>query len=125
MKEPVISAAADKISQDVVDYVELKTASAKLAIVEGLSTFSGNALRIFVLAIFCMLALMALFTAAIWSLSIWTGSVVWGALIVCGVCLLLGFIFYACRKLFINAMVKTFSEMVFSTPKHDEHEEEA
>ena len=122
MMEPGFSDTAEKISQDVADYVNMKVASAKLAAVEGLSKLFGNALRVFILIMMCVLALMAFFVAAIISLGIWIDSFVWAALIVGAACLIIGFSLYYARKFFINPMVRLFSDMMFSPGKEDDDE---
>lgn len=126
MREPGISTVADKVSQDVIDYVELKTAAAKLAAVEALSTLTGNAIRIFILSMFCFLGLIAFLVAAMFGLAELIGSVVWAAMIIGGVCLIAGFALYASRKIFINPMVRTFSHLMFSPSdnRHDGQDEE-
>lgn len=124
MREPGIPAAAEQITEDVADYVNMRIASAKLAFVEGASTVSGNALRIVIAIMFCFLGVVALLGAAIVALEELLGSFIWASLIVGGVCIILGLVFVACKKVFINPMVRMFSKMVFTSHKDERHEEE-
>ncbi len=121
MRYNIFSTVADKASQDVRNFVEMKIAAAKLSVVEGLSTVSGNAVRILIFIFLVSMALMAFFAAAIIALGNLLDSYVWGALIVGGVCLIIGVIVFLLRKAFVNPMVGMFSRMVFSQPpKHEE-----
>lgn len=123
MKDPGFSDAAENISTDALEYVEMKIAAAKLSFVEGVSRVFGNSLRILLFVVFCMLALMAFFAAAIISLGVLLDSIALGAVIVGGVCLVAGVVFFVSKTLFINPMVKMFSELVFSSHKHDKDDE--
>lgn len=117
-----IFSATDKVSRDVTEYVEMRIAASKLAAVEGMSTVCGNAIRIFVFALFCFLALLGLLIAGTILVADLIGSVAWAAVIMGAVCLLIGVLLYFSKKLFINPMVRMFSRMMFSSQKKDSDE---
>ncbi|MCC8018970.1 MAG: phage holin family protein [Rikenellaceae bacterium] len=124
MKEPVKPVSAEKITDDVRSYVNMRIASAKLAMVEGLSKVSGNAVRILVFLLLCMLAFIAFaFALGTW-IAAEIGSVAIAALLVGIILVILALIVFAFRGLFINPMVGMFSEMFFKPRKHDHHEDE-
>lgn len=115
--------ATGKISDDVVEYVNMRIASAKLAVVESLSKFVGNAIRILIFVLFCMLTFMALSMALIVWLGEVIGSLPLACLIVGLVCLVLAIVVHAMKKTFINPMVRMFSGMIFRNRKKDGHED--
>lgn len=111
-----------KVSEDVVKYVNMRIAAAKLAVVESLSRFFGNALRILIFILFCTMAFMALSVALIAWLGEKLDSLPLAALIVGLACVLLAVIVHELKKTFINPMVKMFSGMIFRNRKKEDHE---
>ncbi|MCC8034967.1 MAG: phage holin family protein [Rikenellaceae bacterium] len=124
MKEPGIPTSTDKIADDVKCYVNMRIASVKLAMVEGLSKVSGNAVRILVFLLLCVMALIALGTALISWLATVLGSTALAALIVGVALIIVALIVFMVKSLFINPMVGMFSEMFFKPRKHETHDDE-
>lgn len=112
-----------KVSEDVVKYVNMRIAAAKLAVVESLSKFFGNAVRILIFILFCTMAFMALSMALIMWLGEILGSVPLAALLVGLLCVLLAVITHALKKTFINPMVRMFSGMIFRNRKKNDDED--
>ncbi|MCD7970345.1 MAG: phage holin family protein [Alistipes sp.] len=124
MKETGGPVDSGRIADDVKQYVNMRIASVKLAMVEGLSRISGNAVRILVFLFLCLMGLLALGVALIASLATVVGGTAIAALIVGIVLIIVALLVLMAKKLFINPMVAMFSEMFFKPRKHEHDEEE-
>ena len=128
MKECGNPIQVEKISDDVKEYINLKTASVKLGLVEELSSFTGKTLAI-ILMIFLFSSSLTFFAAAgvMW-IGALIGSYPWAAVMMGGLLILIGLILYLCRNGLVSIMVPVFSKMFFPEPKekksYDDDEED-
>ncbi len=111
----------EKLTKDLVSYVNLRVNAAKLAVVENLSEIFCDGFGLLFGLALGMIALV-LFSAA---LTLWLGVVTGSFLLACllvGVFfLLLAMIFFALRRrMFADRMVAMFSKMFFSNRKENE-----
>lgn len=123
MEDNINRTTAGKLSDDVVKYVNMRIAAAKLAVVESLSKFFGNALRILIFVLFCTMAFMGFAVAFVSWLAEILGSVALASFITGAICLLIGLVVFLLKKPFINPMVKMFSGMIFRHRKKETHED--
>lgn len=124
MKETVKPVSAEKVSDDVRTYINLRIASAKLALVEGLSKVAGNAVRVLVFLLLCTMAFIAFAVALGAWLATLLGSVAIAALIVGLILFVIALVTFAVKGLFINPMVGMFSDMFFKPRKYHHDEDE-
>lgn len=118
---------ADRISDEVSEYIKLRIAVFKLAFVENLSVLLSDAIGLMLLFVTGALGILALTGALIYWLSKVIGSVA-GALVIVGVFFILaGLILFWIRHTLIgDRLVKKLSRMFFksNTEKYDYEEEE-
>ena len=104
----------EQLVEQVTGYVNLRIDAFKLAMVENLSTLSGNMLGIVIFLLLALMALLLLTVAATYALGLWIGSMVGAMLIMAALYLIVGLIVLLNRqRLFTDQMVRMFSRMFF------------
>ncbi|MBQ4278919.1 MAG: phage holin family protein [Rikenellaceae bacterium] len=104
----------EQLVEQVTGYVNLRIDAFKLAMVENLSTLSGNMLGIVIFLLLALMALLLLTVAATYALGLWIGSMVGAMLIMAALYLIAGLIVLLNRqRLFTDQMVRMFSRMFF------------
>jgi hypothetical protein len=103
------------LGEETLDYLKLRWASLRLAVVDRLSNAAARALGIVVALVFVFTSLAFLSIA----LALWVGRMlgdpVLGFLVVGGGFLLIGVVFwFAGRRMFLNGMVRHFVDMFFT-----------
>lgn len=105
---------AEQLVDQVTDYVNLRIDAFKLAMVENLSTLSGNMLGVVIFLLLALMALLLLTVAATYALGLWIGSMVGAMLIMAALYLIAGLVVLLNRqRLFTDQMVRMFSRMFF------------
>ena len=125
MRELETKFSANKVSQDVTDYVNMRIAATKLSLVEDLSSIFGNGLRMILVIVLGAMAFMILSVAGIIWLGGLIGSMLIATLIVAGIYAIAAVIIYLMRKKFIDMIVPMFSSMFFTPPKLKEDDYDA
>ncbi len=113
----------ERIVHDLRRWVELRVDEAKLAAVEGLSSFVGSAIGIVICLFLVNLALVVFTGVFIYLLQLWIHSWLWAAVIIGFVYLLLGVLMLMCPGMFRNMMVRSFAPMFFGCKKNDDDDE--
>lgn len=111
----------DKLSDGAQQYIDLKVDNIKLHIVENMSLFCSDLLSRAVVGLFAIMALFFAMIAVVLFFAMYVG-LLYAFLIVAGILLLVGALFYFFRKsIFANVMVGRFCRMFF--PKNDVEDE--
>ena len=105
---------ADTLTDDIKEYVALKSDSLKLQMVEGLSLFSSDILSHLLLMLLVSMALLFFLFALMIFFSIYVGPIL-GSLAVSVLLLIAGAILYMNRRrLFTDMFVKCYCRRIFS-----------
>lgn len=105
---------ADTLTDDIKEYVALKSDSLKLQMVEGLSLFSSDILSHLLLMLLISMALLFFLFALMIFFSLYVGPIL-GSLAVSVLLLIAGAILYMNRRrLFADMFVKCYCRRIFS-----------
>lgn len=124
MKELEKKISVSNIPQDIIDYVNLKIASTKLALVENLSSVAGNAFRVVLCIVLGAIAFLMLSVAGILWLGELIDSMLYATLIFAGVYILAAIIIYNMRNKFVDLMIPMFTSMFFNPPKKGDKDDD-
>lgn len=105
----------NRLTNEAVDYVDMRIDAAKLTIIENLTVVFNNLLGIFLFILFISLALLMFAGAGVYFLSLWFDSVGLAFLCVGGLFMILSFVLYLLKdKLFNNQLVNMFTSIFFN-----------
>ena len=115
---------AERIKQDVCDYVGLRMDNLRLGLIEHLSTLLSTVCSVAIAFILAGLGILFLAAALTWMLGILIGSILSAVFIMSVLFFVLGVVFYANRKkLVVNPAVRMLSKVIFDIDKkYSDHE---
>lgn len=112
----------DRIAEDLKQYVNLHVDSAKLAMVEGLSSVAGGAIVLVICLFLALLTMMLLSGVLLFLLDMWLDSWVWSAAILAFAYMIAALLILKNQGPFKNRMVRVFAPMFFDRKDDDDDE---